>query len=693
MSASVQVPGDWLQDATPLEKLFDELKSAQTIPKEVPTSEPVGGVDIRCGPILRLLGTHENGKSNYRASILIVSKDESSTTEPKITFIQGPTIPQGTSNEFLQGEFPRVTIHKESGYTFWRFSVELELKEFEQKVRYNILDTVSYEFFLPSDEQPMNVISHSCNGFSLATETKDFKGSLWFDVTRTHYKENRYHVMLGGGDQVYCDAIKISSGEFEKWLGEKNVIKKHNQQLTDKMASSFEDFYLNQYLSWFGKGFWVGKNGSTLQPLFPFAMASIPSMNIYDDHDIIDGYGSYHNGTMSTKVFKGLGRIAFKYYMLFQHQTSVEDDPTFQNEPSWILGKTPGPYMEQRSHSVFAKLGKGIGFLGLDCRTERTLKRIVTRETLDIVFHRLEKEVKNDPSIKHILVLLGVPIAYPRLVWLEWLLSSRILYPFRKMSEKGVIAKGLVNEFDGSVEVLDDLNDHWCSGDHKKERNEVVAKLQKFGASNGIRITILSGDVHLAALGRFRTKLHHHWIGQEKYEDENSKVMNEPEKDPRLMFNIISSAICNAPPPDAMASLLNKRSKVHHFSRMTDEDMVPIFTKDVDGENRSNEQFLNKRNWADLIHIKNFNPTGDKAGYEIGTSKIPCQDTGLPKGFEPREGKDLAYKITKDSLIARIHVEKNHGDIESETANYEVVIPELEGTYQLKQENIKHINI
>lgn len=685
---AVTVPTDnWQQDHTSLDDLYKLMEDAQNVPKTLPVAEPVGDLDIRCGPTLRLLGTHEDG-ANYRGSVMIVTKDEGTNADPKVTFVKAPLNPQ-SDTDFETGEFPGKTYHQEAGYTFWRFEIDLLLGPVEQKVRYSINDAIEYEFFLPTADQPMNIVSYSCNGFSLATVTSAYKGSLWFDVIRNHYTENRYHVMLGGGDQLYCDGIKNASDVFQKWLSEKNPIKKHTQKMTDEMQASFDDFYLNEYLSWFGKGFWVGKNGSTLQSLFPFAMASIPSLNIFDDHDIIDGFGSYHDSTMNTDMFKGVGTTAYKYYMLFQHHTSVENDTSYNDDPSWILSKTPGPYIKEKSHSLFSKLGKGIGFLGLDCRTERTLKRVVSAETYDVVFNRLRKEVSDDPSLKHILVLLGVPIAYTRLVWLEWLLTSRLLVPARKLAQKGIIARGLVNEFDGSVEVLDDLDDHWCSRHHKKERNELVGRLQEFGASMGTRITILSGDVHLAAIGRFRTKLHHHWIGREKYKEHNAQVMNEPERDPRLMFNIISSAIVNAPPPEAMATLLDRRSNGHHFDKLTDEDMVPIFCKDVDGKLLNNKQFLNRRNWADLIHIKNFDPEGKKKGYEIGTSKYPQPELGLPEHFGPRNESDLAYKITSDALVTRIHIEKDPGDLKSETVSYEVIVPELLGTYQLKDIGVK----
>ncbi len=66
------------------------------------------------------------------------------------------------------------------------------------------------------------------------------------------------------------------------------------------------------------------------------------------------------------------------------------------------------------------------------------------------------------------------------------------------------------------------------------------------------------------------------------------------------MPNIISSAIVNVPPPDTLADILNRRNKVHHLDQDTDEDMIPIFTHDVNGKPRRNQRLLNRRNWCSI---------------------------------------------------------------------------------------------
>lgn len=156
--------------------------------------------------------------------------------------------------------------------------------------------------------------------------------------------------------------------------------------------------------------------------------------------------------------------------------------------------------------------------------------------------------------------------------------------PVKALGKAGLLGNFL-NHFDGGVEVLDDLDDHWTAKNHKDERKFVIEDLQDLAADKSVRVTILSGDVHLAAVGQFYS---------------NPKLHLAKHKDFRYMPNIISSAIVNTPPPDLMADILNKRNKVHHFDKETDENMIPIFTTGVDGKPRNNKHLLPHRNWCSI---------------------------------------------------------------------------------------------
>ncbi|KAL8938490.1 MAG: hypothetical protein Q9211_003179, partial [Gyalolechia sp. 1 TL-2023] len=471
------------------------------------------------------------------------------------------------------GRVKAARLHAERGVTFWRFNIEVELTERQQRIGYRINNSASVGFWVPARGQTMNMMFHSCNGFSMSVDPNTFSGPdpLWRDVLNNH-QSRPFHVMIGGGDQIYNDRVMSETELFQDWLTIKNPHHKHRAPFSMEMRDELEEFYLERYSMWFSQG------------LFGMANSQIPMINLWDDHDIIDGFGSYPHHFMSTPVFCGLGAIAFKYYMLFQHQSVVEEGPA--EEPSWLMGAAPGPYINQLSRSLFMNLGKSVAFLGLDCRTERMRDEVLSEATYDIVFERCRREIIEGET-KHLIVLLGVPIAYPRLNFLENVLTSRVMDPIKALGRAGLLG-GFINKFDGGVEILDDLDDHWTAKHHKQERNWFIQELQALAAEKSIRVTILGGDVHLAAIGQF-------------YSSPQLKIPKD--RDHRYMPNVISSAIVNTPPPEMMADILNKRDKKHYLDkedRQTLEGMIPMFTHDVDGKGRNNKCLLPRRNWCSI---------------------------------------------------------------------------------------------
>lgn len=490
-----------------------------------------------------------------------------------------------------EGRYREVRAHRlhvQHGYTFWRFNLEIELGTRQHRVAYRINRGPAVGFWVPARGETMNIMFHSCNGFSLAVNPDLFSGPdpLWRDVLNRH-QQRPFHVMLGGGDQIYNDAVMRDTTLFKDWLGMKNPEHKHSAPFTAEMQEELESFYLNRYCMWFSQG------------LFGMANAQIPMINIYDDHDIIDGFGSYPHKFMASPVFAGVGAVAWKFYMLFQHQSVAAE--TSVEEPSWVLGASPGPYINQLSRSVYVRLGGQVGFLGLDCRTERMRDEVCSQETYDIVFDRLRHELRQEPGtrdrggIRHLIVLLGVPIAYPRLNFLENILTSRVMDPIKALGRTGMLG-GFVNKFDGGVEILDDLDDHWTAKHHKAERNWFVQELQELAREFEVRITILGGDVHLGAIGQF-------------YSGKKAGNVSRKDRDWRYMPNIVSSAIVNTPPPPLMADVLNKRNRVHKLEKegWTEESMIPLFECDVDGSKRNNRCLLPRRNFC---VIREFVPGG-----------------------------------------------------------------------------------
>ena len=516
----------------------------------------------------------------------------------------------------------RLYADPDRDVTFWRFNIEVELADVQQHIAYRINRGASSGFWVPARGQTMNIMFHSCNGFSASVNPNQFSGPdpLWRDVLNVH-QTRPFHVMIGGGDQIYNDRVRLETTHFGEWCQIRNPHIKHDAPFATEMKEELESFYLNRYAMWFSQG------------LFGMAGSQIPMVNVWDDHDIIDGFGSYPDHFMKAPVFSGLGNVAFKYYMLFQHQSVVEE--TAQYEPSWVLGHEPGPYIHQLSRNIFMNMGKHVAFLGIDCRTERMRDEILSIRTFDALLEKCRKELVEGET-KHLIVLLGVPIAYPRLVWLENVLTSKAMDPIKALGRAGVLKGGFLNKFDGGVEILDDLDDHWTASHHKQERNDLIKDLQDLAAEKSVRITILGGDVHLAAIGQFHS---------------NPKLKIPKDRDHRYMPNVISSAIVNTPPPDMLADILNKRNKTHHLDKYTDETMIPMFTHDVDHKKRNNKHLLPRRNWCS---IREYLPGSTPPPSPPSTPSIASDED--EDDIEPQRGTGTPrrrFSFTKENVNPR----------------------------------------
>lgn len=626
---------------------------------DITNAAPQDGKAIVCGPLLN----YKRMEHNYWiGSVLIVTKGGGKTQPLLPTLVLrrvGEAQPShglanGTQaaaaddyygrNGFTGGaEIQGVCLYSDPRNTFWRFDLAVEMEANEIKWEYVVpgmrfasrKPQTAYSFYVPAFNESMRIMFHSCNGFSVGTDEAAWSGpALWNDVLRRH-AEVPFHVMIGGGDQIYNDGIRVD-GPLRTWTSISHHKKRRDYKFPETLRAECDDYYLKNYIRWY-----------STEP-FSSANSQIPQVNIWDDHDIIDGFGSYVNDFMNCDVFRGIGGCAHKYYMLFQHHlppppaTYTSDAPgtvtqsgdgqpvgldeyqlidTYVAKPipesNYIMGPKPGPYVAEHSHNIFAKLGARIALIGIDARTERTRHQVNYPETYDLIFDRLSQELGAAQAagtpFRHVILLLGIPIAYPRLTWLENIFTSPIMGPIKFANRRFGLGGGLFNHFDGSVDLLDDLDDHYTARTHKKERNEMVERFQGICKQFSVRITILGGDVHLAALGRFYS---------------NPKLNIPCENDHRYMANVVSSAIVNKPPPQAIANLLARRNKIHHLDSETDETLLKLFNKDPGNSTKTakhNQVTMPSRNFAMLTENS---PNNDQPRQRPATAATNGTGTG-----------------------------------------------------------------
>ena len=126
----------------------------------------------------------------------------------------------------------------------------------------------------PLDAQPTNTsclrsippCGAKCNGFSAGINPDDFRGPgfksgydpVWTDLLEKHIEEP-FHMLMGGGDQLYCDGV-AREPELQDWLHMTKQDRKRNYQLTDKILFAIDRFYFNHYCQVFRSGVFAKAN-------------------------------------------------------------------------------------------------------------------------------------------------------------------------------------------------------------------------------------------------------------------------------------------------------------------------------------------------------------------------------------------------------------------------------------------------
>ncbi|KAJ7685037.1 hypothetical protein DFH06DRAFT_969067 [Mycena polygramma] len=606
----------------------------------IPRMEP--HLQFMVGPLLRY-DTVEDGV--WHGAVMIVTADSGSVYEPHPmlsfewdpdlvtkhhpkshrpnlpSFDLGPHPADPSSNHTLSGlptneQVPAHEIWVYAGpvatSTFWRFPIEIPLGPTEMEISYSINNGQPIVFHVPGLTQNMRWAAYSCNGFSAGVNPDDFRGPgynsgydpVWIDLLSKHAEEP-FHVLVGGGDQIYCDGL-TREPELQEWINSKPHDRKQCQ-LTDEISSAIDRFYFNHYCSQWRSGAFARANSTMLQ-------------NLVLNPGSLVSHGSDPEDLQMAPIFRTIGSRGYFFFLLFQcfiniDVDGVDDRPGKHWNRSAIIGPSNGPYIPFPSHSFLGYMGPQTYILMLDCRAERKKDQVCSQGQYQKVFERLSKL----PSgVQHLCVQIGIPIAYPRLVFMEKALESKF-NPLVALGKSGSLGlSSFVNKFNAEAELLDDLNDHWTSRSHKKERNWFIEQLQKFAKIHQIRVSFLSGDVHCAAVGVFKTL----------------KVAKKPEipppEDHRYMINVVTSAIVNTPPPNGVISMVSTLASNNHrtlHDHETDETMIAIFQTETNGKPRKKKFIMGRRNWCRVkwendewlfeIRVEKEKGYGQTVGYSV----------------------------------------------------------------------------
>jgi len=423
---------------------------------------------------------------------------------------------------------------------YFRGLIELPLSENEETVEYSI-DGQSYTFRSPKSSSLPSIAYTSCNGFHTGTIPKKLEGkvpAMWQNLRQQHGKSQQYHLLLLGGDQVYADSlVERFERDLLNWNWYTTKASKRKAQPTPSQKKWLESAYTNLYTK-----VWQ------LNPEMMRMFSTCPTLMMWDDHDIMDGWGSQPDGREKWPVYKdGVFPEARKAFLLFQQHCKPNETP-----PNTI---TSG------SNLTSLLITGSAAILNLDTRSERTPSQIIKAANWQRINNSLKKLKKSKDGLKHLFVCLSVPAIYANLEWLE----------------------NLLNATPGDQGIEDDLRDHWRSRPHRSTREKLLKDLFEFAQENHCRVTLISGDVHVAAHGIVRLK-----DGQ-----------NDNQRSNRI-HQLISSPVLNTPGhPLANLELARQGSSRERIDATITAEMSKLdFYKD---HKTTSSYFVSKRNWLSLI--------------------------------------------------------------------------------------------
>jgi len=411
--------------------------------------------DDRVGPILIARGNR--GDQHRLSALLLLPLDE----EP-------PRLQPG------EAEAAEPKLLERAGRAIWRYDFTLS-----PSAPWYRLGPEEFPVVLASPGRT-RIAFVSCNGQEegdLARPEPE-RNALWYRLREEH-EASPFHLMLHGGDQLYADPVWECHPGLTRWQ-KSSKAERRKQPFTEEMRKAAIDFYVERYSMVYA------------QPPTAWLLARVPSLMMWDDHDIFDGWGSHPEWLLDSPVAAGLFQAAQKAFCLLQLGHRLDEEREGALDPE---GASLGWKCRFSDFTVIAP----------DLRSERRPNQVMGARGWNGFRQALEAE----PDGRRILLLSSVPTLGPRLSWVE--------------AGIGIVPR--LRRYE------DDLRDQWQSRHHREEWVRYLSFLEQQANAHGQRITLLSGEIHLATRAEMQ-------------------LASGP------LHQLVASGISHPPPPKAYAGSL-----------------------------------------------------------------------------------------------------------------------------------------
>jgi len=299
---------------------------------------------------------------------------------------------------------------------------------------------------------------------------KENSGTLPWKHFFSVLKEQNADFVVGGGDQVYVDTTET---DIWKWLKKikSDLLKETKPQILEKMLSWYQDVY---------RGYWG----------FPYirrVLRSFPNYMIWDDHEIMDGWGSRSRDELSDELdtwyeWENKKKNLMLADTMFEAAKIVYDQYQHSHNPKTAAGVFDFSLAQKHSEFYFLDM-RGQREFDLARLKKRDGKNATDRILGKQQLARLKAWLKNiSKETKIVYIVSPVPVVH----WTGFAVNT------------------------GDVlGAKDDFRDEWDHETNHAERdkmlNAVFSLSHEFGEF-GVPIAFLSGDVHMSAVFRLTNR-------------------------------------------------------------------------------------------------------------------------------------------------------------------------------------------
>ncbi|CAM4010285.1 alkaline phosphatase D family protein [Palleronia rufa] len=331
-----------------------------------------------------------------------------------------------------------------AGATLWRADLDLPAGG----ARYSC-DGTAYDVATDLGGD-LTVAFVSCNGQEhgdLDRPPQD-RNLMWSHLARRLDAET-VQLLIHGGDQIYADEVTRVHPLSRDWPND--VPDRLDADQARDLRAALDDAFFRRYATQ-----WP-------QPGYENVVARVPSVCMWDDHDICDGWGSLRRRAQASDVARVLFDAAREAFLLFQFGCHPDERPGIS------LGSG-------RALSWRVDL-PGLSVVAPDLRSTRTKRNVMDGDTWSGFLKGLER------TEERVLLVSSVPALGPRLSLVE-----RLMKLTRRMED-----------------YEDDLRDQWQSYAHRTEWQRFLRALMAVHDRDGHAVTVLSGEIHLATRGTMDT--------------------------------------------------------------------------------------------------------------------------------------------------------------------------------------------